>query len=144
VDVFSPYPLHGIDEVAGIRRTRIAAVCLAGGVAGLALGLWLQYWTSAVDWPLDVGGKPWNSLPAFLPVAFELTVLFAGLATAAALLVRSRLRPGRRPRLAGLGITDDRFALVVARTPDGPTDREMAAIWRGLGAERTLGVEDGR
>lgn len=143
VDVHSPHPVHGIDDVVGIRRSRIATVTLVAGATGLSLGLWLEYWTSATDWPLDVGGKPFDSLPAFVPVAFELTVLFAGLSTVAALLVRSRLRPGRAPRLADAGVTDDRFALLVAPRAGDVTSRDLASLWRRFGAERTFAVEEG-
>ncbi len=58
--------------------------------------LWFQWWTSAVSWPLNVGGKPWNSLPAFVPIIFEGMVLAAGLGTVFALLVVARLRPGKQ------------------------------------------------
>ncbi len=143
LDVFSPYPVHGIDEIAGVRRSRIAGACLAGGVVGLSLGLWLQHWTSATDWPIDVGGKPWNSLPAFAPVAFELTVLFAGLAVVGTLLVRSRLLPGRRPRLADLGTTDDHFALVVAQSGSAFAADDLGALWRRHGAVATRHLVDG-
>ncbi len=142
VDVHSPHPIHGIDDVVGIRRSRISTVTLVAGAAGLSFGLWLQYWTSATDWPLDVGGKPFDSLPAFVPVAFELTVLFAGLSTVAALLVRSRLRPGRAPRLAGAGVTDDRFALLVAPKAGDVTSRDLATLWERFGAECAFAVED--
>jgi hypothetical protein len=144
VDVHSPHPVHGIDEIAGIRRTRIPAVTLALGAAGFALGTWLQVWTSAQDWPIDVGGKPWNSMPAFLPVTFELTVLFAGLSTVAALLVRSRLRPTRRPLLADLAVTDDRYALLVASAGGGQAAPAMSELWSRLGAERSFVTEDER
>ena len=142
VDVHSPHPIHGIDDVVGIKRSRIATVTLIGGAAGLGLGMWLQYWTSATDWPINVGGKPFNSLPAFIPVAFELTVLFAGLATVAALLIRSRLRPGNVARLADAGVTDDRFALLVAPRAGDVTSRDLAALWRRLGAERSFTMEE--
>jgi hypothetical protein len=142
VDVHSPHPVHGIDEIVGIRRSRISRVTLAGGVAGLSLGLWLQYWTSATDWPLDVGGKPFDSLPAFMPVAFESTVLLAGLSTVAALLVRSRLKPGRAPRLADAGVTDDRFALLVSPRAGEMTGRELASLWGRVGAERAFTLEE--
>lgn len=137
VDVLSPHPIHGIDDVAGIRRTRLPAVTLAAGAAGFGLGTWLQSWTSSTDWPVNVGGKPWDSAPAFLPVTFELTVLFAGLATAAALLVRSRLRPGASARLADLGATDDRYVLLVASPAGSRTAEEFARLWAELGAERS-------
>jgi hypothetical protein len=142
VDVHSPHPVHGIDDIVGIRRSRISTVTLVGGVAGLSLGMWFQYWTSATDWPLDVGGKPFDSLPAFMPVAFELTVLFAGLATVAALLIRSRLRPGRTPRLADAGVTDDRFALLVAPKAGDVTSRDLVSLWNRFGAERAFVVEE--
>lgn len=144
VDARSPHPVHGFDDVAGIRRSRIAVATLVAGIAGLALGTLLQFWTSATDWPLDVGGKPWNSMPAFLPVTFELTVLFAGLTTVAFLLVRSGLRPGRRPTLPDLGTTDDRYALLVASPMGARTAQEMGTLWRQLGAEKWFDTEDAR
>lgn len=110
-DAFSPYPVHGLDEAMGLKPSRIPIVCLVAGLVGLAVGLTLQVWTSAFSWPLNVGGKPLNSMPAFVPVAFELVILFAGLASVAAFLLRggrSGLAPAVAERLA-----DDRFALVI-------------------------------
>jgi hypothetical protein len=117
VEAYSPHPVHGLDEIMGTPRSRLPFVTLAGGLFGLALGLWLQYWTSASDWPVNVGGKPFDSFPAFVPVAFELTILCAGLATVAGVLARSRLYPGRKPGRRFERTTDDRFALVVAGRP---------------------------
>ena len=113
VDVLSPLPVHGIDEAMGLPPSRLTWVCFGGGLAGLVLATWFQVWTSAVDWPLNVGGKPLFSLPAFVPVAFEVTILFAGLAAFFALWVRSGLYPGRSHRTLIPRVTDDRFALVV-------------------------------
>lgn len=112
-DVYSPYPIHGLDEVMGLRRSRLPAMTLAGGIAGLAAALALELYTSVVDWPLNVGGKPDASWLAFVPIAFELTILGAGLATAAGLLVASRLAPFRDARILEPAATDDTFALVV-------------------------------
>lgn len=78
--------------------------------------LWFQWWTSAVSWPLNVGGKPWNSLPAFVPIIFEGMVLAAGLGTVLALLVVARLRPGKRATPIVPGVMDDRFALLIDET----------------------------
>jgi hypothetical protein len=144
VDARSPHPMHGFDDVAGIRRSRLPAATLAAGIVGFSLGTWLQVWTSARDWAIDVGGKPWNSMPAFLPVTFELTVLCAGLTTVAVLLVRSRLRPGRAPSLSGLRTTDDRYALLVASPMGARTASEMGRLWRELGAESWQTTEDAR
>jgi hypothetical protein len=135
VEAWSPHPVHGIDAHLGIPRSRLPVLCFIGGATGLLLGTAFQYWSSAFDWPLNVGGKPFDSLPAFLPVMFELTVLLAGLTTVFALLARSRLWPGREARVHA-GVTDDRF--VLAATPRDPTlpAREVARILLAAGAER--------
>jgi hypothetical protein len=74
---------------------------------------WFQYWASAVDWPINVGGKPWHSWPAFLPVIFEVMVLFAGVGTVLFFIGWAGLRPGRPSEVSGLRVTDDRFALAI-------------------------------
>ena len=84
--------------------------------------------------PIDVGGKPWDSLPAFAPVAFELTVLFAGLSVIVGLLVRSNLIPGRGGRVSDPRVTDDRFELVVTRSDASLSDAGLARLWRETGA----------
>jgi len=112
VDVYTPYAVHGLDAAMGLRPSRLSWVCFLCGALGAGLALWFQFWTSAVDWPLNVGGKPFNSLPAFVPVIFEVCVLFAGLGVVAALFVRCRLWPGRRARVPDVRATNDRFVLV--------------------------------
>src|SRR4029077_6099758 len=112
-DVFSPYALHGVEELLGLRRSRLPVACFLGGAAGLAFAFWLQFWTSTQSWPLNVGGRPWNSLPAFVPVAFESMVLLAAFSVGGALLIRCGLYPGRPARLPAEGITDDRFAVIL-------------------------------
>jgi hypothetical protein len=112
-DVYSPYPVHRLDEAMGIERSRLAMVTLAGGICGLFAAFALELYTSVVDWPLNVGGKPDTSLLAYIPIAFELTILAAGLATCAGLLLRSRLLPFARPAPFGPTSTDDTFTVVV-------------------------------
>src|SRR6185295_15082741 len=120
-DVFAPFPIHGLDEAMGIRHTRLPKVTLLAGLTGLATALTLQFYTNVLDWPLNVGGKPDNSTLAFIPICFELTVLFGGLATVAALFLRARLYPAKREALPTEGVTNDRFALVLRR-PALPAD----------------------
>jgi hypothetical protein len=119
-DVFAPYPVHELDEAMGLRRTRLPRITLLAGLSGLACALALQFYANVLDWPLDVGGKPDNSTLAFIPISFELTVLFAGLVTVAAFFLRARLYPGKEEKLAAPGVTDNVFALVV-RTPAAAT-----------------------
>lgn len=128
VDVYTPFAVHGLDIAQGIKPTRIAAVCLALGLTGAIAKLGFQIWTSAWDWPVNVGGKPLISLPAFVPVTFEVTVLFAGVGTVLAFLLRSKLLPGKKPKRRYEGVTNDKFVLVLAQTDaafDVHTVREM-------------------
>src|ERR1051326_3158185 len=78
-DVYTPFPVHGIDRAVLLPPSRLTWIAFLAGALGLVFGLTLQVWTSAYDWPLNVGGKPFNSFPLFIPVTFELTVLFSGL-----------------------------------------------------------------
>ena len=112
-DVYTPYAVHGLDAAQGLRPSRLPWICFALGLTGAAAKLGFQIWTSATSWALNVGGKPFKSVPAFVPVTFEMMVLFAGVGTVIALFVRSRLRPGKKPALLYAGATDDRFVLVL-------------------------------
>lgn len=113
VDVYAPYAVHGLDQAMGLPASRLPWVCFALGVAGAAFKVWFEYWTTAVDWPVNVGGKPWNSLPAFVPITFEVMVLFAGLSTVFAFFLVSRLYPGRKAVITDKRTTNDRFAIVI-------------------------------
>lgn len=132
-DVYTPYAVHGMEEAAGIRTSRLARISLTGGLTGLTLGLVMQIWTSAVDWPVNIGGKPFNSLPAFVPVIFELTVLFSGIASLVALLIKGRLWFTSRRR-AIRRVTDDRFVLVVKQSDASIDSTRLRDLFRRLGA----------
>ncbi len=124
-DVYAPYAVHGLDTAMGLRPSRLPWICFALGLAGAGLKVWFEFWTTAQSWPIDVGGKPWNSLPAFVPVTFEVMVLFAGVGTVIAFLIGRRLLPGRRAKLPIEGVTDDRFALIIEQT-DAAFDLDRA------------------
>jgi len=140
-DVFTPFPVHGLDEAMGIRRTRLPKVTLLAGLTGLAAALTLQFYTNVLDWPLNVGGKPDNSTLAFIPISFELTVLFGGLATVAALLLRARLYPGKQVWLPDPGVTDDVFALVLRKPSDDESHQRAVALLKGCGAASVVESE---
>lgn len=135
-DVYSPYPIHGMDEAMGLRRSRIPWVTLIVGFCGLATAFTFQFYTAVFDWPLNVGGKPDNSTLAFVPICFELTVLLGGLATVAALLLRARLFPGKREQLPIDGVTNNRFALVLRRKNSGLDARIVRELLIESGAEK--------
>ena len=113
VDVFTPYAVHGLDRAMGLRPSRLTWVCFVCGMTGALGMLWFEHWSASVDWAINVGGKPWNSLPSDVPVAFEAAVLLAGFGSVFALLGVSKLFPGKQPRRIAPRITDDRFVLVI-------------------------------
>ncbi len=116
IDVYTPYAVHGLDRAMGLPPSRLGMIAFLCGAAGTAAAFALQFWTSALDWPINVGGRPWNSLPAFVPVAFELMVLFAGFGVVLAFLLRARLFPGRKETAVLPGVTDNRFVLLLEET----------------------------
>ena len=137
-DAYTPYAVHGMDEAMGLPPSRLPRVCLGGGLAGALLALGFQVWTSAVDWPVNIGGKPLASVPAFIPLTFELMVLLAGLGSVAALFIRARLYPTPSPAFLLPRVTDDRFALVLAGASDGRLDEPgMRALCERAGAQAT-------
>jgi hypothetical protein len=90
-DCYTPYPVHGLDQAMGLKDSPIPIICLGGGFAGAALAMGTQWWMSAVDYPVRIGGKPLFSWPAFVPITFELFVLLAALGTFGAMLYFCRL-----------------------------------------------------
>jgi hypothetical protein len=76
-DAYSPMPIHGLAEALGMNERKVSRFVLAGGIIGCAAGYGLQYWTSVIDFPLNIGGRPFHSWVSFIPVTFELTILFA-------------------------------------------------------------------
>ena len=137
-DVFAPYPVHGLDQAMGIRRSRLPWITLLAGLTGLCFALAFQYYTAVFDWPLDVGGKPENSTLAFVPICFELTVLIGGLSTVGAFFIKARLYPGKREQLAAHGVTNNVFALVVYKPESEDEAQRARDLLVGFGAD----VED--
>lgn len=115
-DAFTPYPVHGLDAAQGLKRSPLPYVTFVAGATGFILAFALQYWTSAVDWPLNVGGKPFFSWPAFVPVMFELTVLLAGLSTVAGMFILNGL-PNVKQRAFDPSLTNNRFAILIGTPP---------------------------
>jgi hypothetical protein len=141
-DVHSPFPIHGIEEALGMRPTRLAWATLIGGLLGGSLKLIFQTWVHVVDWPMNIGGKPDVSLPALVPVTFELTVLLAAFFTLGALFLRRRLyprpRPERAPRQPHPRVTDDRFAVLVLEHDAAFSARRFRTVAAELGAEEVV------
>ncbi len=94
-DVYTPFPVHGLDDAMGIKRSFLPYVTFIAGATGLMFAMGFQLWSSVIDWPTIIGGKPFASVPAFVPVTFEITVLFAAHTTVLAFLISNKLFPGK-------------------------------------------------
>lgn len=91
MDAYSPYPVEGLADAIGFRRTRLPLIVLLGGIAGGVGGYLLQYYTTVIDYPINVGGRPLHSWPAFIPVTFEMTILIAALSAVLGMLALNGL-----------------------------------------------------
>lgn len=91
IDAYSPFPIEGLAEEMGFHRNSVPLVVLIGGIVGGLTGYLMQYWISAVDYPLNIGGKPAHSWPAFIVITFEMTILFAGISAVLGMLALNGL-----------------------------------------------------
>jgi Protein of unknown function (DUF3341) len=112
-DVFTPMPIHGIEDKLGVKRSRLPIVAFCCGITGTVTALSLMYFTMAVDWPMNIGGKPNFALPDFIPITFELTVLFCAFGMVGAFFIKNHFFPGRAPRVMELRASADRFVIAI-------------------------------
>lgn len=134
-DAISPYPVHGMEEACHIQRSWIPYVTFIAGLTGLVAGLALTYWTSAVNWPVNIGGKPYFSLPAFVPIMFELTILFAALCSVGALFYACGI-PKMNPPVIDLDLTSHKFAIFIPVDDVGFNEAKINDLFKGLNAEQ--------
>ncbi len=134
LDVLTPFPVHGLDKALGMRRSRLTRVAFWGGVVGAATGFFFQAWVFTKAYPLNFGGKPFFAVPSFMPVTFELAVLFAAFSMVFAFLIYFKLGPGAKTVIHDERITDDRFLVVVNLKEEGAQEQIEKAL-HDAGAE---------
>lgn len=144
-DVHSPFPIHGIDHVMGIRPTVLPWIVLGGGLSGLIGGLVLQWYCNAYDYPIIISGKPFWSLPANIPVIFECTVLLSALTAVFGMFSLNRLPQLYNPLFKSerfRRVTDDRFFIVVDASDRRFDEAETAKLLQDSGAVAIERIED--
>jgi hypothetical protein len=133
-DVFSPYPVHGIDDALGIERSRLPIAAFFYGMCGLAFALWLQIYTLGFDWPMIIGGKPHIALPAFIPVTFELTVFFTCHGMVITFYTISKLYPRFKTPVLDVRSTDDKFVMAIELDENSSQLPKLTQLLRENGA----------
>ena len=144
-DAYTPFPVHGLNDAMGIRHTKLPLVILACGISGAGLGLLMQWWMNAVDYKLIVSGKPFFSLPANIPVVFEMTVLLSAFGAFIGMLAFNVLpqffHPIFKSRLYER-VTTDRFLICVEAADPLFEERDTEAFLASLGGSAVERVED--
>lgn len=144
INGYSPYPIEELSEAIGFTHTRLPLIVFCGGVLGGLAGFFMQYWIAAINYPINVGGKPYNSWPAFIPITFECTVLFASFSAVLGMLLLNKLPQPYHPVFNAPNFamaTRDRFFLAVeANDPKYDYDRVVEFL-KSLNALEVVDVE---
>jgi len=145
IDAYAPFPVEGLSEALGLRHSWVPTVTLAGGLLGGLGGFFFQYWVAAVTYPMNIGGRPLNSWPAFIPVTFELTVLGASLFSVFGMLALNKLPQPHHPvfnvdRFSHA--TTDRFFLCIEARDRKFHLEEVARLLHSLHAHHVNEVAD--
>jgi len=134
-EVYSPFPVHGLDEVLGYKRSRLPIAAFLFGITGTSLALFTQVWMLGYDWPMIIGGKNFASLPPFVPVIFEFTVLLAALGMVGTFMIASDLKPYKWPRQFDIRSTEDKHIMAIDLALNkGKSKAEITSILKAAGA----------
>ncbi len=135
IDAYSPFPVEELSEAIGFHRNGVALVCLIGGLLGGTGGFMLQWWINTINYPINVGGRPYNSWPAFIIVTFEMTILFGGLSAVFGMLTLNGLPQPYHPLFNAPRFslaTRDRFFVVILSSDPKYDPAETRTFLEGL------------
>jgi hypothetical protein len=144
INAYSPYPIEELSEAIGFHSTRLPLIVLIGGIIGGLVGYGLQYYVAVIDYPLNVGGRPFHSWPSFIPITFEMTILFAALSAVFGMLALNKLPQPYHPvfnaeRFA-LASRDRFFLVIEANDPKFDRDKAMSFL-QTLNPKEVVDVE---
>jgi hypothetical protein len=141
-DVYTPFPVHGMDDAMGLGRSPVPWITFVMGVVGFCAAIIIQFGTMVYSWPMNYGGKPFAAWPSFVPITFEMTVLAAGVSTAiGSLFLGGVLRP--RKRIAHRHVTSHRFAIFVEASDPKYDEQGTVSLFRKAGAMDVRVVKEG-
>jgi hypothetical protein len=132
-DVYTPFPVHGLDHALGLRETSLHTMGFIYGITGTSVAIGGMGWIFTTDWPLNIGGKPHFPLPAFIPIAFELTVLFSAVGMVWTFCWLCKMMPGVKKHHFSPRATDDGFVMVIELT-DKSNESEIENFLQTNGA----------
>jgi hypothetical protein len=145
VDAYTPFPIEALNEALDLHHSKVPLVVLGGGIVGGIAGYGMQYWMSVIDYPLNIGGRPFHSWVSFIPPTFETTVLFAGIAAVVGMIVLNGLPRPYHPVFNAPRFTaasrDRYFLVLTADDPSFDAARAAAAL-RGTKAVDVSEVEE--
>ena len=144
INGYSPFPIEELSDAIGFKRTTLPLIVLAGGIIGAVGGFFMQYWMEVIDYPINVGGKPFNSWPAFIPITFECTVLCAAFAAVFGMLALNKLPQPYHPVFNApnfaLATRDSFFLVIESKDPKFDHDEAMRFL-KSLEAREVNDVE---
>lgn len=135
MEVYCPYPVHGLDALLGYSRARMGIPAFFWGFTGFVLAFLLTFWTMGIDWPMNIGGKNFFPFPTNIPVVFELTVLLAAFGMTFTFYVTEGLGFLKKPVLFHSRQTDDKFVMAIDLGKNSASEEEIAKILKEAGAE---------
>jgi len=134
-EVYSPFAIHGMDTAIGHPRTRIGIAAFMFGCTGLICGLVLIIWTMGFDWPMVIGGKDPISFPNYVPILFEMTVLFTAFGMTFTFFISNGFGPTVQPLLFDPRCTDNKFVMAIDLSKNKLSESEIAGVLKSSGAE---------
>jgi hypothetical protein len=133
-EVFTPYPVHGLEDVLGYKRSSLPVAAFLFGITGTSLALFMQVYMMVIDWPMIIGGKPYFAYLDFVPVCFEVTVLIAAFGMVGTFMVQNDLKPHKVPKIFDVRSTDDKHIMALDLADNSIDNESLKEILKSSGA----------